>query len=322
MKFRHSAAVLALAAAMGASPLMFTPPAAAAAPMARTPAPGFYRLQVGDFEVTALSDGTVDLAADKVLSAPAPRVDAALARAFLGEPVESSINAFLVNTGGKLILVDAGSGVLYGPTLGRLMANLKASGYAPDQVDDIYLTHLHPDHVGGLVDQGGRAFPNATIHVARREAEFWSNPANLAKTPDASKATFQGASTSLAGYIRANRFQPFDEGTSLGPGLRAVPSHGHTPGHTSYLIESRGQRLFVVGDLVHVGAVQLPDPKVTIAFDSDPGSAIRSREALFSQAVREDDLVAAAHMPFPGLGHLRENGGGFEWVPVNYTQPR
>jgi glyoxylase-like metal-dependent hydrolase (beta-lactamase superfamily II) len=178
-----------LALALGTFGVAFTAsPVSAAAPMVKTQAPGFYRTMLGDFEITVISDGTVDLPVDKLLSEPAALTDATLKKSFLGSPLEVSDNAFLINTGSRLVLVDTGAGTLFGPTLGKLIANLRAAGYAPEQVDDILLTHMHPDHVGGLVANGQRVFPNAIVHADEHEAAYWLNKANMDKAP----ARFQG----------------------------------------------------------------------------------------------------------------------------------
>jgi len=311
---------LSIALAFGGIALSVAPVAAsAAAPLLKTQAPGFYRVMLGDFEVTALSDGTVDLDVAKLLAEPPARTSVALARAFVASPLETSVNAYLINTGAKLVLIDAGAGTLFGPTLGRLMANLRAAGYQPEQVDDIFLTHMHPDHVGGLSSNGVPAFPNATIHADRRDSDFWLSQANMDKAPPDSKGFFQGAMASVNPYVAAGKYQPFDGDGALVPGIRTLASHGHTAGHTSYVVESRGERLIVVGDLVHVGAVQFDQPSVTIGFDSDPKAAAVARETVFKEAAREGALVGAAHLQFPGLGHLRAAGKAWQWVPVNYS---
>jgi glyoxylase-like metal-dependent hydrolase (beta-lactamase superfamily II) len=155
------------AAALLAGLAAFSFNASAAGPMVKTQAPGYYRVMLGDFEVTALSDGTVKLPVRDLLTRTTPaRVDAALKRSFLANPVETSVNAYLINTGSKLVLVDTGAAGLFGPTLGSLQANLKAAGYQPEQVDEIYITHMHPDHVGGLV---GRRPRLPQRHRARRQ---------------------------------------------------------------------------------------------------------------------------------------------------------
>lgn len=304
------AAVVGLAAA----------PAFAAAPMAGTPAPGYYRFMLGNFEITALSDGTVDLPVDQLLQQPAEKTLAALHAAFEKAPLQVSDNAYLINTGKRLVLVDTGAGDLFGPTLGKLMRNLQASGYQPEQVDDIFLTHMHPDHVGGLVRNRAIQFPNAVVHADRAEADWWLSQKNLDDAPEASRSFFQGAMASVEPYVHAGKFSAFDGAVELVPGVRSYPSFGHTAGHTSYLIESAGKKLLLMGDLIHVAAVQFEHPQVTISFDSDPGEATAARAKAFGQVARERTLVAGAHLPFPGLGHLRASGTGYQWVPVDYSR--
>ncbi len=311
---------LTAALALGAFAATLAPVAAlAAAPLAKTQAPGFYRTMLGDFEITAINDGTVSLDVAKLLAEPAAKTDAALKKSFEASPLETSDNAFLVNTGTKLVLIDTGAGALFGPTLGKLLANLRAAGYGPEQVDDIFLTHLHPDHVGGLAANGAMVFPNATVHADRRDADYWLSQANLDKAPADAKGFFQGAMASLKPYVDAGRFQPFDADAELVPGVRSVASPGHTEGHTSYLVESKGRQLMVVGDLIHVAAVQFDDPGVTIAFDTNPGAAAASRKKIFGEAASGNVLVGAAHLQFPGLGHLRAAGKSWQWVPANYS---
>jgi Zn-dependent hydrolases, including glyoxylases len=291
----------------------------AGAPMARTSAPGYYRFMLGNFEVTALSDGTVDLPVEQLLLEPATKTVAALDKAFLKTPLQISDNAYLINTGKRLVLVDVGAGSLFGPTLGKLMSNLKASGYKPEQIDDIFLTHMHPDHVGGLSANRVIQFPNAVVHAERHEADYWLSQKNLDSAPAASRGFFQGAMASVDPYVQVGKFTPFDGSVELVPGVRSYPSFGHTVGHTSYMIESEGQKLLLMGDLIHVPAVQLDHPNVTIAFDTDPKAAAASRIEVFNRVSRERTLVAGAHLPFPGIGHLRAVGKTYRWVPVDFT---
>jgi glyoxylase-like metal-dependent hydrolase (beta-lactamase superfamily II) len=291
----------------------------AAAPQVKVQAPGFYRMMLGDFEITALSDGTVDLAPKELLTnTTAAHVGEMLARSFEGDAVPTSVNAYLINTGSKLILVDTGAAKLFGPTLGNLLANLAASGYRPEQVDAVLITHMHPDHVGGLMAGGKMAFPNATVHADQRDAAFWLSAAELDKAPEAMKGFFQGAAASMNPYVGAGRFKPFDGSTELFPGIRAVAAPGHTPGHTIYVIESKGQKLVLWGDLMHVAAVQFPEPAVTIAFDTDSPAAAGQRAKAYAEAAKDRFLVAGAHLPFPGIGHVRGEGKGYAWVPVDY----
>ncbi len=314
-----TALAISSAVAFGAFPMHS---AVAAAPMAKTSAPGFFRIMLGDFEVTALSDGTADLPMDQLLQQAPEKTKAALAGAYLTSPTETSVNAYLINTGSKLILIDSGAGALFGPTLGKLIANLKASGYAANDVDEIYLTHMHPDHVGGLMQDGHLAFPNAIIRADQRESDYWLSKANMEHAPDSIKGFFQGASASLQPYIDAHHYVPFSTNTTLSPGITSYSSYGHTEGHTSFVVESKGQKMIVVGDLIHVPAVQLSHPEVTIGFDASAKAATKARKEVFDVAAHDGDLVAAAHIAFPGLGHLHVVGKTYEWIPVNYTQLR
>lgn len=309
-------------AAAAASVFFFTA-AQAAAPIVKGQAPGYYRMMLGDFEITALSDGTAGLPVEKLLTrTTAAKVKKALARSYLKDPVETSVNGFLVNTGSKLVLIDTGAANLFGPTLGNLVANLKAAGYDPSQVDEIYITHMHPDHVGGLMAGDKLAFPNAVVRADKRDADFWLKQANMDKAPKEEQSFFKGAMASLDPYIAAGKFKPFDGDTELVPGVRAVATRGHTPGHTSYIVESKGETMEVLGDLVHVAAVQFPDPSVTIKFDSDSKAAAVQRRKAFSDAATKGFWVAAAHVAFPGIGHIRSQFRGYAWIPANYSIPR
>lgn len=319
LKLIARAAVMASVFAVGA---MNVTPAIAAAPMAKFVAPGFFRLMVGDFEVTALSDGTADLPVDKLLQEDAAKTDTALGRVFLKSPMETSVNAYLINTGTKLVLIDTGAGVLIGPTLGKLLGNLQAAGYSPEQVDEVLLTHMHPDHEGGLAKDGKAVFPNAVVRGDQRDADYWLTQATMDKAPTDAKGFFQGAMSSLQPYVAAHTYKPFKGDTQLLPGISSVQGYGHTAGHTAYAIESKGQKFLVSGDLIHVPAVQLDHPEVTISFDTGGKAAVQSRERLFNEAAKNGELVAAAHMPFPGLGHIRADGKKYQWIPVNFTQMR
>lgn len=310
---------ITLAAACAAA---FIAPSFAAAPMAKTPAPGYFRMMLGDFEITPLSDGTVDLPVDKLLTQKADKTNATLAKAHLKAPLETSDNAFLINTGSKLILIDTGAGVLFGPTLGKIQANIKAAGYSAEQIDEIYLTHMHSDHLGGLTAQSKPAFPNALVRAAKREADHWLSQANMDKAPEDGKGTFKNAIAALDPYVKAGKFKTFEGDIEVSPGIRAQGGHGHTPGHTTFVIESRGQKMVAIGDLIHVAGVQFEDPAVTIGFDGDQKAAAAARKKLFDAAAKDGSLIGGAHLQFPGLGYLRSEGKGYRWIPVNYTQMR
>jgi glyoxylase-like metal-dependent hydrolase (beta-lactamase superfamily II) len=278
---------------------------------------------VGDYEIVALSDGTVNLPVRKLLTNTKPtKVDELLRRSFLADPVETSVNGFLVNTGTKLILIDTGSGNLFGPTLGNLANNLKAAGYQPEQVDEIYITHMHADHVGGLVAADKLVFPNAIVRADKRDADFWLSQANLDAAPDDAKDFFKGAMASINPYVAAGKFKPFDGGGELVQGIKAVSTYGHTKGHTIYVIESKGQTMAVLGDLMHVAAVQFVNPAVTIQFDTDSKPAAIQRKKIYAEAAKQRYWIAVAHLPFPGIGHIRADGQSYVYAPANYSVPR
>lgn len=302
-----------------AATLIALSPAHAGAPQVKTQAPGYHRMLLGDFEITALSDGTVKLPVDQLLHAHPGEAKRRFERARLELPAETSFNGYLVNTGSKLVLIDTGAANNFGPTLGKLVANLRAAGYQPEQVDEVYITHLHPDHVGGLMLDGQRAFPNAVVRADKADADYWLSTAHMEKAPKDAQGFFQAAMAALKPYVDAGKFRPFEGPTELVPGIQAVPLHGHTPGHNGYLVSSQGQRLLVWGDVMHAAAVQMPDPGVTIQFDTDPKAAAPQRRKVMAEAAREGIWIAGAHLSFPGLGRLRAQGKGYEWQPLNYS---
>ena len=202
------------------------------------------------------------------------------------------------------------------------MANLRASGYQPEQIDEIYITHMHSDHSGGLVSDGKATFPNAVVRADRRDADIWLDKAKMEAAPKDKKPVFEGAMAAFNPYIAAGKFKPFDGATQLVPGVSAVPAYGHTPGHSVYVVESQGQKMVVWGDLMHVGAVQFPEPAVTVSFDTDSKAAASERSKKYAEAAKGGYWVAVAHLPFPGIGHLRADGKGYDWIPANYTANR
>lgn len=296
--------------------------AQAAAPQVKTQAPGFYRMMLGDIEVTALSDGTVDLPTQTLLNTTAKQTEGALTNSFLQAPVETSVNAYLINTGSRLVLIDVGDPAGLRPTLGKLMGNLRAAGYQPEQVDAVLLTHMHRDHVGGLMIGDKLAFPNATVHADRRETDFWLSQANMDRATEPFKSFFKVAMASINPYISAGKFRPFDSDTELVPGIRSRTSPGHTPGHTTFIVESKGRKLMLWGDMLHVEAVQFAKPSVAIQLDVDAQAAVTQRERFFAEAAEQGYWIAASHLSFPGLGHLRKEGQRYVWVPASYTVPR
>lgn len=282
--------------------------------------PGYYNLQVGDLPVVILSDGTLPLDMGKLLSHAHPgEIEEAYQRNFLTPNVESSTNVYLVRSGDKLILIDAGAGMLFGPTLGQLTKSLANAGFKPEQIDAVLITHMHPDHVGGLSNNGNIVFPNATVYIEKAESDYWLNEQNKNKAPDMMKPFFDYAQNAVSPYAKAGKLKTFAYGTTLFPGITALASAGHTPGHTSFAVESKGEKFLILGDLVHAMAVQFKDPAVTIKFDNDEQAAFKARKKFFDEAVQGKYLIAASHLPFPGFGHIRSDKQSYIWFPANYS---
>jgi glyoxylase-like metal-dependent hydrolase (beta-lactamase superfamily II) len=312
-----------------ASALAMTLCLAAAAPApdassARDSQPaGFHRVEIGRMRVTALYDGYVPIYAKQLNGASAEEIANLLDRAFLQREgdLQTAVNAFLVDLGNRVVLVDAGMGNFAGPNTGHLLANLRAAGFAPEDVDDILITHLHPDHMGGLVASDGTpVFPRATVHVAEAEAAFWLDAKAAANLSGLEKQVRDIAVAALGPYRSSGRFATFRDGEAPVPSVESLAEPGHTSGHTGYIFGTGADRILLWGDLVHSYSVQLPMPNVTFEHDGDPSRAAMSRNAVLRRAAAERWWIGAAHLPFPGLGHVRSEGAtGYAWAPVEYA---
>ncbi|MCG5487538.1 MAG: MBL fold metallo-hydrolase [Sinorhizobium meliloti] len=303
-----------------AAPFGAPSPAFAKAPYAAVQAPGFYRLKIGSVEVTALSDGTVALPLAKLYTNTSQQyAQNVLKDAFLPELVPTSVNAFLVNNGDRLILIDAGTGAYLGPSLGKLVANIEASGYKVDDIDDVILTHIHTDHSGGLMSNGKHTFPNATLRVNEREAKFWLSPKNARAATGIVKQHFREADQCVTPYVKAGKFETFADNAAPVPGLGSILYAGHTPGHSAITLESEGQKIVFWGDITHGDILQFDEPGIAIEFDIDQKAAVDARDIAFRQAVAGKYLVAGAHIAFPGIGHVRKDSTNCDWLPVNYS---
>lgn len=315
-------AVAALALAMVGT-------AAAAPQPAFEQVPGVYRHAIGELQVTALFDGVIHLPRQRLSAIEPERFGELLQRRFVPETsdgVQTAVNAYLVRTDKQLVLVDTGAAQCFGPSLGHVQENLRQAGQAPEQVDVVLLTHAHPDHLCGLLDGEGRpAYPNATVWLATEDADFWLDPASEAKVAESMRPMLQMARRAVAPYEatgRLRRFKTgdFKAGDTLPAGLTAVPSRGHTPGHTSYLFDGgKGERLLVWGDIVHFHAVQFVQPEASFEYDADRAQAIATRRALLKEVATKRWWVAGAHLPFPGLGHVGSDGAAYTWVPAEFS---
>ena len=266
-----------------------------------------------------MSDGTIRLDTQLLQTPDRHAIDTALQVAHLKSPLDTSVNAYLVKLAGRLILVDAGTGTLFGPSLNKLPASLRAAEIEPEQITDVLITHVHTDHTGGLMSGDRRVYPNAVLHVDQREVGYWLAAANEQAAPAAKQGFFQQARTSLSPYVASGQVRTFDGAQQLLPGLRSMPAPGHTPGHTFYVLEDDGIKLVFWGDVMHAAEVQLSDPSVTIAYDVDPAAARAQRLRAFADAAQAGYLVAPAHMAFPGVGRLRLDGTSYRWQALPYV---
>ncbi len=305
--FLRQAAVSGLALAAGA--------ASAKAPLGGGTALSAHRMKLGSFEVTTILDGFIDLP-PAVLLGDQDLVKRHLEAAGLwGSPIRTSVNTFLVNTGDKLVMIDCGGAKMLGPNAGRMPAALAQVGIDPAQVDEVYITHMHGDHLHGAVTpEGAKVFPNAILRIAKADVDYWGSPQVEAAAPENQKGRFIPAKRAMAAY--GDRLQPFELGAELTPGIRSVAAAGHTPGHSCYLVSSGTAKLLLLGDAMHVAPVQFPRPEITVAFDYNQDGARARRKELFNMAVKENMLIGAVHLPFPGIGRLRTQGDGFAYDPI------
>jgi glyoxylase-like metal-dependent hydrolase (beta-lactamase superfamily II) len=295
--------------------------AVAGAPVHHDQVAGFYRLKVGDLEVTALNDGAGEFEPQWLTgkTVKTAHIEAALHE----DPhlLDVGNAGFLVNTGKQLILVDAGTGTWWGGgAFGRVADSLRSAGYLPEQVDLVLVTHLHSDHIGGLTAKdGNRVFPNADVYVSKVESDFWLSSELAAKAPKDVQPFFEAARAISAPYIKAGKWHTFGGSESVVEGVQLVSLHGHTPGHTGYEFTSRGQKILFWGDIIHVQTVQLGHPEVTAVFDIDPAVAAATRNQLLPTLARENVVIAGPHMSFPAMGRLRQEGRGYVWAPVGFS---
>ena len=275
--------------------------------------PQAIRRSLGDTTVTALFDGYLDPPFGALLGIEEAEAAAMLQRAFRRPTLRFNVNAFLVQSPGRTVLIDTGGGSSMGATLGRLPDALAEAGVMPGAIDTVLLTHMHGDHWGGLATPEGQAvFPNADLLLPAEEAAYWLDSAQTAAAPDAAaKARFTGAQAAVAPY--RERMRAFT-GTDVVSGIQAVPLPGHSPGHTGYLVEGN-EPLLIWGDVMHAPDVQAPRPEVGVRFDSDPEAAIASRRRVLDMAAADRLLVAGMHLHFPAFSHVARAAEGYALVP-------
>ena len=285
---------------------------------------GYYQHQVGNTQITALLDGTNFMSPSLFKDIPQEKLQDILKKyhADQAKGVQTSVNAFLVNTGNSLVLVDSGTADCFGAHLGSVLKNLKAAGYQPEQVDTILLTHLHPDHVCGVSKNGVANYPNATIYVSVDEANYWLDPKQLSRTPKEQKDSYTGTvekiKAALAPYQAKKQFKTFKLGDNI-KGFEVINTTGHTLGHFSYKLKTSGEDVIFIGDIVHSHTVQFDQPKTAIEYDIDPKKAVQTRLKQFADYAKNGQTIAAPHLPFPGIGHVYSaDEKSYQWIPVHF----
>lgn len=281
--------------------------------------PGVYHRRVGDITVTGISDGYLDGNLDVLRNIEKEEARQILADNF--RPARrTAVNCFVIHTAGRRILVETGCGKYMAATGGQLLANLSAAGIDPASIDAVMLTHMHPDHSAGLTDMttGKRHFPNAELVMHENEPKHWFDDGAMAKGDDREKKLFFQAGREQTEPYRS-RWRLFQKGEVF-PGITAMPLHGHTPGHTGYLVSSGGQNLLIWGDIVHVPEVQTARPEVCMAFDTDKAQAEATRRKIFDMVATDRLMVTGMHLHFPGFTHLVRQGSGYRLIPVAWEQ--
>jgi glyoxylase-like metal-dependent hydrolase (beta-lactamase superfamily II) len=315
--------LLAGAAIAGAATSLGLPAVKAAAPSAGAQAPGFYRYKVGDYECTSINDGArtfpmpdkfvVNVAKDEALAA----ADAAyMPKGMVTVP----FNPQLINTGKKLILIDAGNGVAnFEPTkgaVGRTLQNLVAAGIDPKNIDVVLLSHLHPDHTNGIrAADGSMAFPNAEIMVPSVDWAFWTSDENTAKAQsnEMMKNYFANVNKTFAGI--ESKVTKYEWGKEVAPGITSISTPGHTPGHTSFAVASGNSKILIQSDVTNIPELFLRNPDWHVAFDVDGDLAQQTRHKFYDMAAAEKMTVVGFHFTFPSVGHVEKDGDKYRLIP-------
>lgn len=325
MNMTRRTAITATAAAAAAIPLS-AGPSDAAAPMAGKQAPGFYRYKIGAIEITAVTDGarTFPLPDTFVLNAKKDEVNAALQAAYMEkDKMTIPYTPIVINTGSKLILIDTGNGedalAASKGAAGQLKANLAASGIDAKNIDLVIISHFHADHVNGLIAPGGgMAFPNAEIAVPAKEFAYWMDDGEMSRAPKGRMEDLFKNNRRVFDPIK-NKVTRYEWDKELAPGILAMGTPGHTPGHTSFMITSGANKVFVQSDVTNHPALFVRNPGWHAFFDQDPAQAEATRRKTFNMVVAEKAPVQGFHFPFPSLGHIEKDGNGYRLAPAPWN---
>ena len=283
-------------------------------------APGFYRYKVGDIEVTAIHDGFARRPLEGLVrNANLGDVQKAAVDVFLpADALPITFTTLALRTGDRLVLIDTGNGDSGAPTTGRWMANFRAAGFDPAQVNTIIISHFHGDHINGLrLKDGTAVFPNAEVMAPAPEWSFWMDDGRMAQAPEGLKGAFQNVRRVFGPM--AKDVKPYEAGQEVAPGVTAVAAYGHTPGHTAFALSSGTGKLLAVSDITNHPALFARNPDWQAVFDMDGNQARDTRRRMLDMAAAERTQVSFYHAPFPATGHIAKAGNGYEFVPVQWA---
>jgi len=290
------------------------------APMLGRAEPTHYRFKLGGFEVTTIAD------ADAFIDGPWPLIGSNAERDAVDQLMRDNLlptnkyrpgfTPMLINMGKELILFDTGNGergFVPRPQGGWLAAQLAPAGFTPEQIDIVVLSHGHPDHIGGMMENGTPLFPKARYVTGAVDYDFWAGD-----KPTGDLAPFAALYRDyvVPGADKTTFLKPGDE---VMPGIRAMAAYGHTPGHLAFDIESDGKRLVFWGDCAHHHVASLARPDWHCVFDVDKEQGAKTRSRMFDMVATDRVAVSAFHMPFPSIGYVeRRKDGGYRWIPHSY----
>jgi glyoxylase-like metal-dependent hydrolase (beta-lactamase superfamily II) len=313
--------------AAAAVPLATSSPARAAAPLAGTQAPGWYRYKVGSFEITVVTDGTnrFKFENDHVTNKKREDVNAALAAAYYEKDMMTTpYNPVVVNTGAKLVVIDTGTSEANFErskgAAGQFQRNLAAAGIDRNAVDTVIISHYHGDHINGLLKPDkSLAFPNAEILVPAAEHKFFMGDGEMSRAPKGRMETvFKGVRAVMTDEV-LKRVRPYEPDKEIVPGITSVATNGHSWGHNSHVVASGSSKVFVQGDVTHVPYLFARHPDWHVFYDQDPAMAEATRRRIYDMLVVEKMPVQGFHYPFPSLAHVEKDGSGYREIPVPWN---
>lgn len=261
--------------------------------------PSIFTHQVGIFKVSLLAEAQSQVKESLLIGATPEMKE----QTNINGTYPNAMNAFLVQTSQQNILIDAGLGT-------NIFSNMESLGVSPEKIDIILITHMHGDHIGGMLKNGEIAFPNAKVYIPQPEHDYWMSDKEMNKLPENKQGGFLNARKVIESYAgNIQLFQPgkLGDGTPIIPGFKGSAAYGHTPGHTIYLLESENDKFLVWGDVTHAMAIQMPYPQVALTYDVDPDMAIESRKEVLEYVVKNKIPIAGMHIAYPSMGSIQKS---------------